>query len=85
MGLVHRDLKPSNIYFSTDAERVIKIGDFGLVTNSDLGGAGGEAVGEGRGDGQLTDQVKQLYSYAENTLTVVFTTPTCCSEHIHTA
>ena len=32
MGLVHRDLKPSNIYFSTDAERVIKIGDFGLAT-----------------------------------------------------
>ena len=31
MGLVHRDLKPSNIYFSLDPERVVKIGDFGLV------------------------------------------------------
>ena len=58
MGLVHRDLKPSNIYFSTDNERVIKIGDFGLVTHSELGAAGDENMEPSHGVScQLTDQV----------------------------
>merc|ERR1712113_1334434 len=53
------------IYFSNDTDRVIKIGDFGLVTHSDLGaedqGSPGKmgsssVVGLG-GESQLTDQV----------------------------
>jgi len=62
MGLVHRDLKPSNIYFSNETDRVIKIGDFGLVTHSDLGAEDqGSPAKLGsintRGGSQLTDQV----------------------------
>ena len=32
-GMIHRDLKPSNIFFSLDKDD-LKVGDFGLVTNS---------------------------------------------------
>ena len=65
MGLVHRDLKPSNIYFSNETERVIKIGDFGLVTHSDLGSEdNGTPTKSGsiniRGESQLTDQARVI-------------------------
>ncbi|XP_022665585.1 eukaryotic translation initiation factor 2-alpha kinase 3-like isoform X2 [Varroa destructor] len=33
-GLIHRDLKPSNIFFSTTGD-VVKVGDFGLVTETE--------------------------------------------------
>ena len=34
--LAHRDLKPSNIFFATNSngERVLKVGDFGLVAGN---------------------------------------------------
>ena len=35
-SLVHRDLKPSNIFFSLLDEKVLKVGDFGLVTGAGI-------------------------------------------------
>ena len=35
--LIHRDLKPANILFDKDDEDLIKVGDFGLVTDHDDG------------------------------------------------
>jgi len=65
-GLIHRDLKPSNIYFSS--EGVIKIGDFGLVTDTQEE----ENIIFGSDDkipdpcSQLTDQVgTQMYMSPE--------------------
>ena len=35
-SLVHRDLKPSNIFFSLLDKKVLKVGDFGLVTGAGI-------------------------------------------------
>jgi serine/threonine-protein kinase len=41
-GLVHRDIKPSNLFLSgTGAERVVKVGDFGLSKAFDDAGLSG--------------------------------------------
>ena len=59
--MVHRDLKPSNIFFST--EGVIKIGDFGLVTDDIVGNVDSGDGDHGMrlsGGHQHTDQVGTL-------------------------
>ena len=41
---IHRDLKPANIFFALDSESIVKVGDFGLVTDHD-----GSRSGSGSG------------------------------------
>ncbi|XP_042905414.1 eukaryotic translation initiation factor 2-alpha kinase 3 isoform X2 [Parasteatoda tepidariorum] len=71
-GLMHRDLKPSNIYFSK--EGLIKIGDFGLATQT-----------EAQHEGFELSSMDVTLSHTHGIGTPTYLSPEQCSKKIYDA